>query len=393
MPRYLQRRRRRWYAVLEVPKALRGRFGRRLVMSLGTESLSLAEKRVLPVIVEWKRKFETQNPITHQLQEIEKAEEAGYDLGDMVGIFQSEEGFPSGFEEAAKVKKGDLLLSLHLEEYLSTIGHLQQKTQDMRRRDIKLFCNRFKFAQDATRNEVIEWVEGDLMDKDNLSPATCNRIVGACRGYWTYLERRKGLTQPMPFQGVVTTRTGKKQDRRKAFRPQDLGKLLSLSEDTQLNNLILLGAYTGARIEELCSLKLEDVTEDRFFIEDAKTEAGNRIVPIHREILSLVAKLKEDSSDGYLLSGLTFNKYGDRSNAIGKRFGRLKAKAGYNNQYVFHSFRKGVITQLEAHQIPEFETARLVGHDIPTITYGLYSGGHTSFERLQEVINLVSWHH
>jgi len=32
----------------------------------------------------------------------------------------------------------------------------------------------------------------------------------------------------------------------------------------------------------------------------------------------------ESTKDGYVLSGLTTNKYGDRSNAIGKRFGRLK---------------------------------------------------------------------
>ena len=45
-----------------------------------------------------------------------------------------------------------------------------------------------------------------------------------------------------------------------------------------------MAAHTGARIEELCSLKLEQVLADRFKIEDAKTEAGWRIIPIHDDI-------------------------------------------------------------------------------------------------------------
>jgi len=53
------------------------------------------------------------------------------------------------------------------------------------------------------------------------------------------------------------------------------------------------------------------------------------------------------SQDGYLLSGLTFNKYGDRSNAIGKRFGRLKQSLGFSEKKVFHSIRKTVVTLLE----------------------------------------------
>jgi integrase len=45
-----------------------------------------------------------------------------------------------------------------------------------------------------------------------------------------------------------------------------------------------MAMYTGARREELCSLRVEHVKEDRFEIVDAKTKAGVRTVPIHRQI-------------------------------------------------------------------------------------------------------------
>ena len=35
-----------------------------------------------------------------------------------------------------------------------------------------------------------------------------------------------------------------------------------------------------------------------------------------------MARLVDQSEDGYVLSGITANKYGDRSNGIGKRFGK-----------------------------------------------------------------------
>ncbi|WP_420536845.1 DUF6538 domain-containing protein, partial [Lentibacter algarum] len=58
MSRYLQRRRRQWYAILEIPRALRQHFNKpRFVMSLRTDSLSLAEQKVLPVVAEWKRQI------------------------------------------------------------------------------------------------------------------------------------------------------------------------------------------------------------------------------------------------------------------------------------------------------------------------------------------------
>ena len=57
MPSYLQKRRRRWYAILEIPKALRPHFGNkpRFVQSLETESRTVAERRVLQVVAGWKR--------------------------------------------------------------------------------------------------------------------------------------------------------------------------------------------------------------------------------------------------------------------------------------------------------------------------------------------------
>jgi integrase len=79
---------------------------------------------------------------------------------------------------------------------------------------------------------------------------------------------------------------------------------------------------------------------------------------------------------GYLFDGLTANKYGDRSDAIGKRFGRLKTKMGFGPESVFHSIRKTVANMLGTAGIPESTAADILGHDRPSMTYGLYSVRH-----------------
>ncbi len=133
--------------------------------------------------------------------------------------------------------------------------------------------------------------------------------------------------------------------------------------------------YTGARREELCALRVEDVHDDYFKIVQAKTEAGRREIPIHPELAQTMARLVDQAEDGYVLSGLTANRNGDRGDAIGKRYTRLKKAMGFDDRHVFHSIRKTVVTILENAGAPENVVADIVGHEKTTMTYGLYSGG------------------
>ncbi len=147
------------------------------------------------------------------------------------------------------------------------------------------------------------------------------------------------------------------------------------AKDQVLADLIKLAMYTGARREELCSLRIEHVADDHFDIVASKTTAGVRTVPIHHELVQTMARLVEDSKDGHVLSGLAANRNGDRGDAIGKKFTRLKKSMGFDDRHVFHSIRKTVVTILENAGAPENVVADLVGHEKTTMTFGLYSGG------------------
>ena len=412
MPRYLLKQRQGWYAVLEIPKSVRKTFGKsRFKQTLQTDSISVARQRVLPFIAEWKRLIQLARngggtvSVEAELFRLKKQElfkqgvperdidEALFDIA--VNLHRD----PDMAVQALSVANEEwLLLSDHIGAYLASASSMDKpKTVDMKRGVLVKFTQRFTYAHDVTKRGMIDWVENELMGKEGLSVATCERMVSSIRGYWSFLERHKGLEVAGPFKDVIPSQKKAKsvgagsKTKRKSFSPRDYHKLMaSIGEDAQLGELIRLAAYTGCRIEELCSLKIEKVTHDRFEIEDAKTEAGWRTIPIHPAISDLVLELRRDRIEGYLIEGLTFNKYGDRSNAIGKRFGRLKKRCGYGADMVFHSFRKGVASQLENNGVPENITARLLGHEFYTMSYGVYSGG-VSFEVLRKALGKLAW--
>lgn len=162
--------------------------------------------------------------------------------------------------------------------------------------------------------------------------------------------------------------------------------------DPVLKDLMIVAAHTGCRLSELCDLRLDRVGLDRLEIAKSKTDAGIREIPIHKDIQQIIERLKQTSiaaGDEYLFSELNDkNQYDDRSNAVGKRFGRLKSKLGFDQNYGFHSFRSTLAHLLEASGVAENFAAQIVGHNVTTLTNGLYSGDiplHTKVETLAKI--------
>jgi integrase len=58
--------------------------------------------------------------------------------------------------------------------------------------------------------------------------------------------------------------------------------------------------------------------------------------------------------------------------------------------HVFHSIRRTVVTLLDNAGVPENVVADIVGHDKPSITFGLYSGG-SSLVVKREAIEKLSY--
>ena len=62
----------------------------------------------------------------------------------------------------------------------------------------------------------------------------------------------------------------------------------------------------------------------------------------------------------------------------------------FGPEHVFHSIRRTVATLLENAGLAEGVAADIIGHEKPTMTYGLYSGG-ASLEVKREAIEKLSY--
>lgn len=404
MSNYILLQRKCWYARLGIPAELRPHFNgkRELKETLKTSDKRVAELKAMKLVGGWKLQFDalrgsvtaTQALAAEFLPHPEGRVNLDTGMSDKNYAIDAQadslaDSQKQAFYEVALGRATPTLL--YLNKFLKQ-WDVEQKTKDMANTAIKRVADTFTTLEMISVPLIYQMIDADTNGK-----ATKEKNYGFVRQYFKYLKRMQAMPQdkPNPFEGLdfkEQKKNANSSNKRIAFKAAEVKKLIKASEgkeDIQLTQLIQLAAYTGARIEELCSLKVTDVIKvDRvncFNITDAKTEAGNREVPIHPSIADLVKELIKKSNDGYLFSGLTFNKYLKRSNAIGKRFGHMKTAQGFGKGHVFHCFRNTVATQLENAGVPEGVAADIVGHEKKTMTYGLYSGGTSAKIKLDAV--------
>ena len=411
----------KYTARLVIPKALRPILGQNeFKKSLGTSSKTEAELRAAPLILHWKKLIEDARTdgVTAKAKALRRAldnspnnallDEDGFWESTKTGIIEDaiEDIILGGRdiesidnkEEKAKAKTffdiapGQVTtLDDYVDGWLLSIEHLKARTIKQMKRDVNDFLKEERI-QLPTRESVAAWIRRN----NDISPKSIKRKLGSLGSFWDYLMAQGIVAEMSPFQGHKLPRERKtQQTQRRAFTNDECLKLIDAakdSEDTVLLDLIMLGLYTGARIEELCQLRVEDVVvEDNcraLRITKSKTLAGTRLVPIHPSISDLVDKLVTTSKGDFLIFSKSKNQYDERSTGLSRRFGRLKSSLGYGPELVFHSLRKTVTTKLEQAGVPEGVAADIVGHEKQTITYGLYSGGTSMAQKMEAIAKI-----
>ncbi|MEX3772261.1 tyrosine-type recombinase/integrase [Pseudomonas sp. MYb118] len=238
------------------------------------------------------------------------------------------------------------------------------------------------------------------------APATLSQYLMAGTSFWkwamkydsSWRERYKDKVNP--FTGHDLPRGGGSETAgqdREIYTRADALKLHQAAldnKDKPLADLIVLGWYTGARIEELCRLTKDSViTVDGIRCLDfprSKSKASKRMVPIHPNLLRTIDRLCEDSTNNFLIPTESADKYGKRSHAISKAFGRLRRTAGFSKLHVFHSFRHTVVTGLVRADVPDALAKELVGHETGSVTHDVYSKGASAAQKFAAISTLPS---
>ena len=414
----LVKRRRLWVARLQVPKDVQAELGRRILSkSTGHTDLAKAHAVAAPILAGWKADIDAvraggRTPVALRVLEFTRAFQRTRDTPESEDIAEAaiawmlaRSGLSYADAEALQTPEdpdignavarlspraaevGAIVRGLatpwltHVEQWRDQ-APLQGRQLDQYVGDITRFPG--GILQELDGGRVQAWIAGQL--GAGLTGKTVRRKLAALRHYWLWMQAHQltptGSADPFAALRVPTGR-GAVGPRRSAFTQAEICTLHAAAVnggDQPLADLIALGAYTGARIAELCGIQADHVDLEGLTIRivASKTPAGVRTIPLHTALVPLITRLLR-AGGGYVVPVASArgpgNQYGDRSAALGKRFGRLKTCAGFGPDLVFHSIRKTVATLLEDAGAPEGVAADILGHEKPSITYGLYSGG------------------
>lgn len=410
---YLKQRHQTWWAIHDVPRSLQATLGRRLARSLGTHDRSKAKRLAAALwLHDWSRMLRSGDApradeaeaalYRHMLDKAESPEERQVLRAHITDVYSDRDQLVTSETERAtnyrtfKLATGQLTPTMeHVDDWLAH-SEDTDRTKASKRAVVTRFAGAFPYLQDITETKPVQVWLTELTRSERLSASTVVRYMAFMRGYWRYLQDA-GRVEGNPLRDLRTPSIARKEQSWVPFAPAEVVSLLAAATakgDQELADLITLGMWTGARIEELCSLPVADVDlgeRQAFAIRDAKTAAGIRDVPIHPNLLPALQRLIGDRKEGYVLADLTAgNPNGDRADAIRKRFARLRTKAGFSDRHVFHSIRKTVGTLLENAGVMENVAADILGHEKPRITYGLYSGGAT-LDTKREALGKLSY--
>ena len=210
-------------------------------------------------------------------------------------------------------------------------------------------------------------------------------------------------------EGMSLPETKRQDQYREVFTKNDLVKIFSTpihqTKEYRYSYyywLPLLGLYTGARIEEMCSLYLEDfraehgihvISINSNHDKKLKSKAAQRLIPVHPQLEALglldhVSQLKE-KKESRLFPELSKNRDG-YSQVASRWFGKFKRQVGIASPTkVFHSFRHTVSNTLKQSGVPKDKAAEVLGHDRgKDVTYGRYGKPTEATRQFDVILNL-----
>jgi integrase len=258
----------------------------------------------------------------------------------------------------------------------------------LKKKDIQL--------RDINRTIVTGWLD---KLKTERAPQTIQNYISALAQIWDLARNRyHDAPQDNPWRGHALEAKSSKVSY-EVFAPGELAKVYDLLDD-EMKAVTAIGAYSGMRINEICTLRESSIKTIEgvlcFEITEGKTKSAARIVPVHSKLIPLVKSLLKTTHSGFLFyhASITDRADGKRSTWHTQQFTRAKRKALGElaaERKVFHSLRHAFVQQLDRAQVPEDRIALLVGHERgSTESFKTYSKNAAAPAELSRYVEFVN---
>lgn len=250
---------------------------------------------------------------------------------------------------------------------------------------------------------------GENTNVSRLAPASVNMYQQAARSLFQWAADHDLIAQS-PATILRDVKTGSAKDDRLPFTDEDLKAYFAVLEVERERRPWLywiprIMAFTGCRLGEAAQLRREDIRKEGAVLvmdinvnhpdKQLKTASSVRLVPLHARLLEMgfldaIAAMPS----GFLWpADMRLAPRPERS-AVDKLqkllATRLRASGvGHPKKTAAHRFRHTVCARLEAHSVPEYQIAELLGREHDSLTTNRY-GAVTDLRRLQEALSFLS---
>ncbi|EHX1852124.1 site-specific integrase [Escherichia coli] len=382
---------------IAIPKYMRHLFGGRLnyVKSTGTRDVREARLFRDAVALEW---VKIRSQLKPQRDRGSKVEQILNELR-RVGTYAHEAPEPL----SAPVMSCPSLLRMRDQYILQFSEKRKLTTLSKTNKAVEVFLEHLKKRdvqlRDINRTTVTGWLDKLKTEK---APQTIQNYISALAQIWELARNRyHDAPQDNPWRGHGLESKSSKVSY-EVFEPGELAKVFAaLGDDEEMQNVTLIGMYSGMRLNEICSLRAANIREIDgvlcFEVTEGKTRSAARIIPVHSLITPLVLSLREKPYNGFLFyrASMIDRADGKRSTWHSQRFTRAKRKAlgeAGTERKVFHSLRHQVAQQLDRNQVPEDRIALLLGHERgSTESFKTYSKNAASPAELRQYIELIRY--
>ncbi|WP_424984459.1 site-specific integrase [Microbulbifer sp. S227A] len=242
-----------------------------------------------------------------------------------------------------------------------------------------------------------------------IAAKTINSHIQMFKMFFDWAERH-GHAPHTLFEGMKVRKDKASESERKPFT-QDQACLIYTELTENPSGLVrkdshkwgmLLGMFTGARLNEICQLDIADVQQDgeTWFLnitdegddtKSVKSKAGRRNVPLHSELIRLGFLDFVDSrrNGRRLFPDYSYSANGGYGRALGRWCNEsFLPKLGVKKPgLVFHSLRHTVVTRLSQADVPEPIVQCIVGHARSGVTQEVYNREGYTLAQLKTAID------
>ena len=428
--RWLEMHGGKWRVSVAVPRALKGKLGTRLKRSLHTDSLSIANHLKLRIVDELQsriaRELETSGllprptiaealALREELREANGApafEDVHRDIArlatDILGPAIAEryddetESFYSIYDPKRSALTDDFLaiargtatpFFVHHDAYLEkSFVKARTKADDIRAvKYLTAWCQSHTVPptiEAISRKLAVRFMDdlGDLTGQ--LEAATQNKYLNRLSRFWQFMAKRE-IVETNVWAGLrVAARPTPHNQTERAFTDDEVRKLLSGGASQKLMDVMMIGALSGARLDAIVDLKVQDTVDGAFTFKPQKKEATSRDVPIHPALQAIVERRSSGKRPGDDLfpdwpGPRKLGSHRERSFKASNAFTQFRRRCGVDDRVEgkrralvnFHSFRRWFITKAERAGNSGDLIAAIVGHKRTGMTLGRYSEG------------------